>query len=229
MKHLLYGTICSLFTFILPATVFSQKVHADEISSGFTFKGGVSFNSISVNGNNKNLAPAGTDFNTSASPLISVGYLNDIGGVEGKIWFYPQMKIYPFKNSGSQDVLLTSGAVYQHVTSTEKAVVINNIVAFGFTIVQAKKALLLFSGGPAFTLLINNKQIQDKRDISTGTVTTTEQKGRGASYNFNGELSLFLKKHFIIWLGSGTSITTTSFSQYSPKTASVQGGIGYRL
>jgi hypothetical protein len=231
MKHFITLLSAQIIFFSLNnAAIAQKKSNRTFISDGIIIKAGISLNSVSVNANNTNIAPGGTQFKSSASPVFEAAYLSDIGDKRGTIYFNPKVKISSFKNSGSQDVLLTDGTVYQHVTTTEKtSALINGVLGFGFSIINSKDLSMIFSAGPAITLLAGNKQTQEKREVRTGTVTTTEDDGRHVTFHITGDLSVILKNKFIIWLSSGTPTTTTSFTQYSPKLFSIQAGLGYKL
>jgi hypothetical protein len=231
MKYIILLISTNIIFSFLHTTVKAQEIkNRTYISDGIIIKAGVSLNSVSVKANNTNIAPGGTKFKSSASPVFEAGYISDIGDKRGKIFFNPKVKISSFKNSGTQDVLLTDGSVYQHVTTTEKsAALIDAVLGFGFSIINSKEAVMIFSAGPAITLMAGNKQTMEKKDARTGTVTSTEDDGRHVSFHITGDLSVILKNKFIIWFASGTPTTTTSFTQYSPRLLCIQAGLGLKI
>lgn len=217
-----------ILMFTLSGSISAQK-NKTWLTEGFIIQGGASINSFSVKGSDMNQAPVGTKFKSSVSPVIIAGYLTEIGDTPGELFLYPQLKISSFKNSGSQDVRLTTGTVYQNVKTTQKATTIFTVLGFGYCLVNRKDFNLLVSAGPVFSLLIGSKQIKEKRNASTGIVTTEEGKAKEASYNFNAELTAFFKNKFVIWISTGTPTSTTSYVTYNSKLVSIQGGIGYKF
>lgn len=227
MKHILsFFLLLSFFT--LPASLTAQKYKAI-LTEGFTLQAGASINSFSVKGSDKNQAPVGTKFKSSVAPVIIAGYLTEIGDNVGELFLYPQLKISAFKNSGSQDVRLTNGTVYQNVTTTQKATTLFTSLGIGYCFFNGKDLSLMVSAGPVFALLIGSKQIKVNRNAATGAVTTEEGKAKEASYNFNGELTAFFKNKFMVWISSATPTSTTSYVAYNSKLMSIQGGIGYKF
>jgi hypothetical protein len=230
MKHpgSLHKTACFIILIVCFAvTAGAQKKDTDS-KNGFRILGGLSANSYKVSGQNPNFAPTGTTFKTSFSPVIAIGYYSDMGFEYNKFFFYPQLKFSSFKNSGSQEVYLTNGALYQNVKTTEKAsAVISTLLDFGYNLTESKNFRLEIYSGFAFILFPGNKQVKEGKDAGTGIVTTTEENGRSATFNFNGGLNAIIKNKFIIWTNAGTPTATTDFNQYKGKLTSVQGGIGY--
>jgi hypothetical protein len=137
----------------LSLNCLAQKKKDTESKEGLRLLLGASANSFKVKGSDKNVPPGGTKFTTSFSPVLGIGYYSHMGDEYGKHFFYPQIKISSFKNSGEQEVLFSYGTPYQNVTTTEKAVVINAILAFGYNIISSGNFTMEISAGPVFTAL----------------------------------------------------------------------------
>jgi hypothetical protein len=228
IKSLHKAATLILIVISLSSNCIAQNKKDLESKEGVRILLGASANSYKVKATDKNIAPGGTDFKTTFSPVLGIGYYSHMGDEYGRHFFYPLLKLSYFKNSGEQEVLLTNGTPYENVTTTEKATVVSFAFNFGYNIVHAKNVILEIYGGPAFIVLAGNKQLQEKYHLSTGTTTTSETKGKPITFSLlQVGINAALKNKLMLWASTGMPSGTTNFNNISGKFSSVQAGIGY--
>lgn len=215
-------SISGLLEKLTPAE--KRKRKAKNPAEGLVVSTGFSINSFRVTGD-PSVGSANKKYNTSLAPLISVGYMSPISRSFGKIFVYPQLKVYNYKNETEVNM-----DYIKKISTFKTSFIVAPVVNVGVNLVNADNFKYFFSLGGGMIFLANNKQIDKTIAISNGNVyQSSELKLSSLSYNANVTMGVTLKNKFSISATYNAPVPVANFPYYSPFHSSVQLLVGYKL
>lgn len=201
-----------------------QKVKTKNEANGFVISAGVSANFMKVVGDVSNYRTKIT-YNTSFSPLLSVGYIASINRNFGKFFLYPSITAYNFKNTGE----ISDGNVIRKATYSSSLAVLNSING-GVNLINNKRCKFFMSGGYGLMLLMNNKQISQYQNLNnTTTYKPDEEKLERLTYVFNITSGVILNNKLTAWAKYNISTNIGRYVFYAPRHSALQIAVGYKL
>jgi len=189
-------------------------ISAGAVLNMLRVQAGKGFNSVPVS------------YASSFSPLIGIGFLVPIGRNFGKYFFYPQVKIFRYKNTGEENQgTFINTVIYQ----ADVAIIAQ--VSGGVNIVNQESRRVFITGGFGAFGQLDGKEIKQLSAASDRTPynNPVETKLRGLSYSIEVSAGAELNKRILLSAVYTIPTTIANFVFYSPKLAGIQLQIGYKL
>lgn len=196
-------------------------------AAGWIISMGTSFNYV------KATAPqflTGTvrEYNSSVSPLLSIGYLFATNRNFGKYFFYPQLSFFRYKNTGE-----VNDGTFTKFTTHQTDLVIAGTVNGGVNVVNKQNIRLFLGGGAGMMGLVKNRQ-KDVKYLNTrpsGEPYRSEQTNVDLKSTpaITPSAGVEIKNKILI---AATYLLPTKIDNafnYNPKYSALQLRIGYKL
>ncbi|HEX8358002.1 MAG TPA: hypothetical protein VF610_11340, partial [Segetibacter sp.] len=203
--------------------VEKRKNRVKSPAAGLVVAAGASINFLKVTGDN--LAVVNTSYSPSISPVLSIGYMSPVTRGFGRVFVYPEIKLYSFKNSGE----INDGTV-RRTASFKTPLAIAPLLNIGVNIANADQFKYFISIGAGMTFLIKGRE-QDQVISTTGTQTfrSTELDLAKLTYNAHLSTGVFLNNKIIIAATYNVPVPVSNFIYYTPSLSSVHITVGYKL
>ena len=210
-------------------SVLFQEINSDrkkkDPKAEWVASAGIAMNMFSVEAGESFTAVPRT-FNSSFSPLISIGYKFPIDRNFGKLFLFPEVKFFSYKNSGEE----LRGPLKS--TATFKAdLLIATELGAGVNLVNKDNFKFFLSGGFGFLIQVGGlqqkKTVYASNDSPYGTATETNLPNTTYSIEVSAGATLH-KKLFLIGSYMLPSVMG-QFVYYSPKLSGVHLKLGYRF
>lgn len=211
---------------------FFEKLHPTQQAkprqynpaAGWLIEGGMSLNSVKVTGD-KSYQPVNQTYNTSFSPIISIGYYLPLYRNFGKYFFYPQVKLFRYKSIGEQN-----DGVFINRTTYQTDLVTTGEVTGGINVYNTGNIRFYLAGGIGFTWQLNGKELHQMYAASTRALFSSAQaKLSPIGYTVNATAGVMVNNKIRI---SATYLIPSLISNnpfYSIKLNGVQLRAGYKL
>jgi hypothetical protein len=225
LKRLQYKEkeLSSFFQSLFPATLLEHK--KPETKAQWVISGGAVLNMVSVDSDKSSSARSRT-YSSSLSPLLSVGIMVPVGRNFGKYFFYPQVKLFRYKNTGEQNQSTVNNIITYY--QTDFAIIAQ--VSGGINVVNQESFRIFIAGGLGMLGQPGGKQVKEYYDVSNGrNLTTFETKLSTAAFAMDASAGVELNKR--IFLSANYMIPTSigNFISYNPKLSGIQIRVGYKL
>jgi len=205
-------------------SIKNAKSISKDKSAGWRIIAGVSINSFKVAGN-KYYPEAQLKYSTTAAPFLSIGYLTPFLRNFSRYFFYPQIRLYNYKNSGEK----MDATFKQQVTFQTSFVVIPQLNA-GANIINKENYHLFLYAGVGTMFLAKNKEISKELYPSNNAVYTTyEYQLAKQTFAMNLSAGISLKNKFQFLVTYNLPYDVGKFPSHFPKPSSIQIGLGYQL
>lgn len=190
----------------------------------WTISCGVSVNNITVKANK--LFNIDIDkFETSFSPLLSVGRLVPVGRQIGKYFIYPQLKLFRYKNTGGS----ISGPFIKQTTYGADLMILLEVNG-GINLLNKENIQFFIYAGGGIAGQVKGRQEQqlysrpgspygDKKAHNLPSLT----------YSINASTGVVLNKKIMITAGYLVPAPIGSFIEYTPRLSAFQLRLGYML
>lgn len=168
------------------------------------------------------------NYNTSISPLFSIGYIAPISRNFGKYFLYPQISLFRFKNTGEID-----DDIFKKVTTYQTDMVISGEINGGVNVINQQNIRLYLSGGAGMSTFLNNKRIDDKYENNppSSRPFRSEQKdiALNASPVINASTGVVLNNRLIVAASYLFPAPLENVFTYKPRFSGLQLRIGYKV
>lgn len=212
----------AFFRKLSPAARSKQKTKNP--AQGWLLTAGASLNTVKVKGD-ESIAQVRMKYNWSVAPLVSVGYLLPLNRNFGKYFFYPQVRVFRYKNSGETN----HNTLIKHTTFQSDLVISAELHA-GAHIINGKDFKLHLSGGGGILELVNNKAKEQTYTAATNSLYYSTETGLARmSHTFNLSTGVLLKNRLLVQATYNFPIPVGQYIFYSPSLTGVQLRVGYKL
>lgn len=193
-------------------------------AAGWVVSAGASLNTIQVKGD-KSVALVGARFTPSVAPMVSVGHVSPVSRNFGRYFFYPQLKLFLFKNATERN---DGTFIYQNTFQSD--LVVSGEVAGGAHIVNGKDFKAHLSAGGGIRLLVNNRQTKKMFAPSNQSLyASSEASLEELIYVINAAAGVTLKNRLWIQATYDFPVPIANFILYSPRLSGIQVRVGYKL
>jgi hypothetical protein len=206
--------------------LFPDKASTEYLQKGevnWIIAAGASINFMKVNGS---VLASGeqTDYTTSVSPFLSIGYLVPIRRKFNRYFLYPQLRLYNYQNTGEYP----NGSFIRKV-SFKSDLVICPQLNFGANILNQQNSKLFLYGGAGMLFLAKNiKRDQNIVPADGSVYNSGEIKTARLTYDLNVSTG-FSVNQFLVLASYNFPVDIGNFQLYSPMHSNLQIGIGYKL
>jgi hypothetical protein len=206
--------------------LFPGKASTEYLQRGgvnWIIAAGASINFMKVNGS---FLASGeqTDYTTSVSPFLSIGYLVPIRRKFNRYFLYPQLRLYNYQNTGEYP----NGSFIRKV-SFKSDLVIYPQLNFGANILNQQNSKLFLYGGAGMLFLAKNMERNQNIVPADGSVYNSgEIKTARLTYDLNVSTG-FSVNQFLVLASYNFPVDIGNFQLYSPMHSNLQIGIGYKL
>lgn len=192
-------------------------------NSGWVASAGISYNFLKVSGE-KSVDAVGKSYDASLSPLLSVGYLQPIGGNFGKYFLYPHLNLYRYKNTSE-----STDQRFRKIITFQSDVAASAALNVGVHLVNEGSLRFFVSAGAGFMVLVNNKQIDDWYLLTDNSeFSFEERKHTGVSFTANVTPGLIIKDKVVLLATYSVPTPVGYYSFYKPWHSNVQVTLGYK-
>lgn len=215
--------LSSFFQALFPAATIERKTSKGD--AGWVVSVGAALNRVSVQ--------AGKDFNfvprnyaSSFSPLLSAGFIIPMGRNFGKFFFYPQAKLFRYKNTGEEN----QGTFINSVTYKTNLAAIAELGA-GVNVINQETFRVFLRGGMGMLMQVGAKQVKQLYAASDRSpyLGPTETELASLTYSISASTGVELNKKILF---SATYMVPTNIGKfvfYSPELSGVHLQIAYKL
>lgn len=193
-------------------------------NDGLFIVGGGSLNSFKYNGE-RSINISEQDYPSHIVPVVGLGYIFSLQRSLYKLFVSPQVKIFSFKHSIST-VYNNSFPVFTNTFQSSPAITLG--VHVGYNILNTDNVKASIAPGVGFTMLANNRQIDESRFSSTDSKTTVTPLSKVTSL-LDMQASIIVRNKYIIWYFYNLPTPVTNFSSTTGKLTTIQFGLGYKF
>ncbi|MES2646339.1 MAG: hypothetical protein V4717_05655 [Bacteroidota bacterium] len=213
--------LTKLFQRLSPAITNNNK---KEQSGEFIILGGASFNSFKITPQNTSYTFANTDYNTSVSPVIALGYMFYLNRRFSSIFLSPQIRYYYTKHSGTQINQLTSAT---HNNSFQSSF-LNFSLFIGKNWIDNTKLKWYTSAGPGLNAQINYKHTEYiDGTLEDKTITDNESSRLRTSVIF--QTGILMNNKYGGWISYKIPQNLGYYTLFKTPLSSIQAGLEFRF
>jgi hypothetical protein len=210
---------------------FLQKLFSDgksktrmSLHSEWIIKAGFSANSVKVTGD-ESMWAVKHDYESAISPMISFGIMLPTGRNFGRYFFYPQISLSNYKNSGQ-----SNDGSFNRVTTFESKLVVTGEINIGLYLVNGTNFRWFIYGGGGFKKMVDNKQTEERIIAADNQVYSSYVLDMmGLTYNIDLSTGIRLTNKFLLSATYNLPAPLSNFSYYTPWLSSIQVGLAYKL
>jgi len=217
-------------------TYFMQKIYTVSkvkkkknaiYKTSFFVNIGASLNFFSVSGDSYSFQQVSTKYNTTVSPVLTIGMYIPFERNFGKLGLSPQLSLYSYKNSGSYYTSINNSPHYTHSEFKTNLLIIPKVY---ITYKLVTNTNFEWNAGGGIGLAFVNGEKETFRDSGNYVFTTYDQGGKKNPFpTFNCQTGLVIKKKINFLINYSLPATITNFVSYNGKHSSLQFSIGYEF
>ena len=203
---------------------FGTRKRKRNPAEGWLVAVGVSVNGMRVPGDNIAIETA-HQYNTSVSPVVSVGYMLPVGRHFNRYFFYPKVSVYRYENTGASTV---GNFIYQ--TRYQSNLAFSGILQGGFYLLNMQSFKAFIAAGAGMMKLYNHKEISTTLHVSDNTINNQyETPISKVTYQFSLTAGCNIRQSVFTMASFNAPAPVADFVYYYPQHYSFQFGLGYRF
>jgi hypothetical protein len=192
---------------------------------GWVISAGASVNFVDVKSDGATTLPK--KYNSSISPLLSLGYMIPFNRNFGKFFLYPRLNLFQYKNTGE----ITDDR-FKRLITYQTDLVIAGEVNVGLNILNEQSIRFYLAGGTGMLALLNNNRLEVKYLY----LQSSEPYGSSEEINslktppfFSVSTGVVLKNKFLVGASYLFPTSIENSLTYTPKYSGLQFTAGYKL
>jgi hypothetical protein len=215
--------LSSFFQVLFPAEIRERKKQGG--GTTWVVSAGAVMNMVSVKAG-KGFDWVPRNYAPSFSPLLGIGFIVPIGRNFGKYFFYPQLKLFQYKNKGEENQ-----GTFLNVVTYKASLAAKAQVRGGVNIVNQESRRIFITGGVGLFGQLDGKQVKQRLFASDRTpyLTTAETKLAPLSYSIEVSIGAELNKKIRLSANYTVPAKIASFVFYEPRLSGIQLEVGYKL
>ena len=203
---------------------FGTRKRKRNPAEGWLVAVGVSVNGMRVPGDNIAIETA-HQYNTSVSPVVSVGYMLPVGRHFNRYFFYPKVSVYRYENTGASTV---GNFIYQ--TRYQSNLAFSGILQGGFYLLNMQSFKAFIAAGAGMMKLYNHKEVSTTLHVSDNTINNQyETPISKVTYQFSLTAGCNIRQSVFTMASFNAPAPVADFVYYYPQHYSFQFGLGYRF
>jgi hypothetical protein len=204
--------------------VAKAKVTASDLMSGWIVNAGVSANSMKVSGDQA-ASEAAIDYKASYAPYVSIGYYVPIQRNFNRYFFYPQLRLFNYKNSGEKPTY----SFNQRITFQCDLAILPQLNV-GANIINKASLRFFIYGGVGMTTFINHTKVDEYFNPSNNTLYSThENKLASLIVGLNLSSGVTINNRFQVLVSYNVSPDVDELAVTNSKPSNLQAGVGYKF
>jgi hypothetical protein len=205
-------------------SVPKSKDTASDFLSGWILGAGVSANSFKVTGD-LSASEAAINYKTSYAPYVLIGYYVPIQRNFNRYFFYPQLRLFNYKNSGEKPTY----SFEQRITYQCDLAILPQL-NIGANIVNQASFRFFIYGGVGMTTFINNRKVDEYFNPSNNTLYSShEYKLASLVVGLNLSSGVTINNKFQILASYNFSPDIDDLAATNSKPSNLQVGVGYKF
>jgi hypothetical protein len=208
-------------------TVETIKNSRKNIAEGWIISAGVSLNNVHVKAD-KSFTLVAKKYNSSISPMISLGYMVPIGRNFNRYFLYPQVNLFRYENTGE-----INDGTFKKFTTYQTDLVLSGEVNGGVNVINQQSIRFYLAGGAGMMALLNNRRLdykylnyQSSLEPYRSEQTSIDLK---ATSSVNVSAGMVIMNKFIVTATYLFPSQLDNVFHYTPKYSGVQFRVGYKI